>query len=261
MKISDDLLVAYVDGELSASETQKVEAYLAQNPSEAARVADWRDNDDALKQAFALGDDEEQAGRDGSNRQTSNDNDRWQQLTRYAVAACLLLAIGFGGGLSLSQLPFGAVKYQSQVAAWANEAHEIFAIDANRPGEFDQGNLDVATGWLKKRVGVDVVIPDLKANALQFVGARLVGQGGAPAALMTYETADAGRISIYVQAHKQKLGETGYWFIHGEDVTTCVWLNEQIAFSVTGDLSEDQLKDIALKVRDGLGLGYRARDV
>jgi len=258
MNISDDLLVAYVDGELPASKRAEVEAYLAKNPEQAKRVAQWQENDLALKQAFAL---DEVPDAQSELPIAHNDNRRWQQLTRYALAACLLLAIGFGGGLGLSQLPFGETKYQLQVAAWANEAHNVFAVDANRPGEFDQDSLDVATGWLQKRVGINVSIPNLESNQLQFVGARLVGQGGMPGALMTYETASAERVSVFVQGHSQKLAEVGYWFIPGEDKTTCVWLNQNIAFSVTGDMSDDDLKAIALKVRDSLGLGYQGRNV
>lgn len=260
MNISNDLLVAYVDGELSRKDRAQVEAYLLHNPDEAQRVLDWQQNDDALKNAFVLDEDVEHL--QANLALAKNDNQRWRQLTKYALAACLLLAIGFGGGLGLSQLPFGPdEKYQLRVAAWANEAHEIFAIDANRPGEFDQNNLGQATVWLKKRVGVNVSIPDLASSDLQFVGARLVGQGGAPAALLTYETASADRVSVFVQAHNQSLDELGYWFIYGEDNTTCVWLNEQLAFSVTGNMSDEKLKAIALKVRDSLELGYQGRDV
>jgi len=254
MSVSDDLLVAYIDGELAQRECEQVEEYLAQHPEEQHRIAQWRRNDDALRLAFEVDDEPELVA--------SNDNRRWQQLTRYALAACLLLAVGFGGGLGLSKLPFGGgEKYQLQVAAWANEAHEIFAIDARRAGEFGADDAIQATSWLKKRIGVEMTIPDLKADQLQFVGARLVGQGGAPAALMTYETSASERISVFVQAHDQKIDEVGYWFIHGQDKTTCVWLNEQIAFSVTGDLSDEKLKSIALKVRDSVGAGYRANNV
>lgn len=261
MSISDDLLVAYFDGELSAKKREEVEAYLLANPKEKQRLADWHQNDGALRQAFGLETASHGTKEIGETLKSDNDNLRWQQLTRYALAACLLLAIGFGGGLSLSQLPFGGVKYQQQVAAWANEAHNVFAIDANRPGEFDLGDANDATSWLKKRVGVNVAIPDLTGEQLRFVGARLVGQGGAPAALMTYETASAARVSVFVQAHSQDLKEVGYWFIHGADNTTCVWLNTEIAFSVTGNMSDDDLKLIALKVRDSLGIGYQGRKV
>lgn len=100
---------------------------------------------------------------------------------------------------------------------------------------------------------------------LSGLDARLVWQGGVPAALMTYETASAERISVFVQAHDKKLNELGYWFIHNQDITTCVWLNAQIAFSVTGDLSDEKLKAIALKVRDSLGAdvgaNYRGQNV
>lgn len=258
MSISDDLLVAYIDGELPAAKRKEVKAFLAANPDQAMRVAQWQENDLALKQAFSL---EEGDAAKIQPPIAHNDNQRLKQLTRYALAACLFLAIGFGGGFGLSRLQFGDEKYQLRVAAWANEAHEIFAVDANRPGEFDQDSADVATGWLKKRVGIDVSIPNLESNQLKFVGARLVGQGGRPAALMTYETASAERVSVFVQGHSEKLAEVGYWFFPTEDKTTCVWLNENIAFSVTGDMTDEQLKAIALNVRAGLKSNYRERSI
>ena len=258
MNISDDMLVAYVDGELSDDARKQVETYLAANPVAKKRVDEWQKNDSALRDAFDLGEDIHFVEPPGAH----NDNQRWQQLTKYALAACLLIAIGFGGGLSLSQLPFMPKdKFQLQIAAWANEAHDVFAIDENRPGEFGADSTEQATSWLRKRVGVNVAIPNLSANNLEFVGARLVGQGGAPAALMTYEGANATRVSVYVQAHTQKLDELGYWFFYEEDKTTCVWLNQKVAFSVTGDLPDDELKKIAVEMADGLGMSYSGRNV
>lgn len=263
MNITDDMLVAYLDGELSELDHKRVEKYLAENSDAAERVADWRSNDAFLKSAFSIEGEESSADLqvEFASDYSAPNSARWQQLTRYAIAACLFLAMGFGGGLTLSLLPFGnAEKYQLQVAGWAAEAHEIFATDQNRPGEFGVESSAQAESWLRQRVGVGVSVPDLSADQLKFVGIRLVGQGGEPAALMTFETANAQRVSVFVRSNEQPPEESGYWFFHGEDKTTCVWLNAKIAFSVTGELPDEQLKSIALKVVDSLGMGY-ARNV
>lgn len=259
MNISDEMLVAYVDGELSADDVRLVEEYISAHPSEVARIADWRANDDALRGAFELSESQEPAVELPF---VANDNSGWPALTKFALAACLFLAVGFGGGLISAQLPFWTnADYKFQVAAWAAEAHTIFATDENRPGEFDQKNAQVAKSWLKNRVGTDVVFPDLSDNGLKFVGARLVGQGGAPAALMTFENTQSERVSIFIQAHEKKLPEIGYWFVHGENATTCVWLNQSVAFSVTGNMADDDLKAIALVMANGLDEAYTGRDI
>jgi len=261
MNIDDDMLVAYVDGELSEFDKKRVEKFLDQNPEAAARVADWQSNDLALIDAFSLDGEHSNNEQHQGDDYSSPSSGRWQQLTKYAIAACLFLAVGFGGGLSFSLLPFGkSENYQLQVAGWAAEAHEIFATDENRPGEFDLASSVQAVKWLRQRVGVGVSVPDLSKDDLKFLGIRLVGQGGEPAALMTFETGDAQRVSVFVRSNDQPPKQSGYWFFHGEDKTTCVWLNATIAFSVTGELPDAQLKSIALKVVDSLGAGY-ARNV
>src|SRR5215813_10611504 len=52
--VTEDELHAYVDGELAADRRVAVEAWLASHPEDAARVAQWRAQADAIRARFGM---------------------------------------------------------------------------------------------------------------------------------------------------------------------------------------------------------------
>jgi len=52
--VTEEELHAYVDGELAADRRDAVEAWLASHPEDAARVAQWRAQADAIRARFAM---------------------------------------------------------------------------------------------------------------------------------------------------------------------------------------------------------------
>ena len=50
--VTEDELHAYVDGELPADRREAVEAWLANHPDDAARVAAWRAQADAIRARY-----------------------------------------------------------------------------------------------------------------------------------------------------------------------------------------------------------------
>src|SRR5262249_39957496 len=52
--VTEDELHAYVDGELAADRRGAVEAWLASHPEDAARVAEWRAQADAIRARYGM---------------------------------------------------------------------------------------------------------------------------------------------------------------------------------------------------------------
>src|SRR5436305_13971032 len=52
--VTEEELHAYVDGELAADRRDAVEAWLASHPEDAARVAQWRAQADAIRARFSM---------------------------------------------------------------------------------------------------------------------------------------------------------------------------------------------------------------
>ena len=96
--IGEDDLAAWIDGRLSPERQRLVDAYLEGQPDVHARLREQAEQARALASLFAPIADEpipatmRVAAIRGRQRQP-----RWQ----LAIAASLLLAVGFGGGLSL----------------------------------------------------------------------------------------------------------------------------------------------------------------
>ncbi|HYY38717.1 MAG TPA: anti-sigma factor, partial [Xanthobacteraceae bacterium] len=51
-RVTEEELHAYVDGELAADRQRTVEAWLASHPEDAARVAQWRAQAEAIRARF-----------------------------------------------------------------------------------------------------------------------------------------------------------------------------------------------------------------
>ena len=179
--IGEDDLAAWIDGRLSPERQRLVDAYLEGQPDVHARVREQAEQARALASLFAPVADEpipatmRVAAIRGRQRQP-----RWQ----LAIAASLLLALGFGGGWSSARW---SGEPRAGIAALANEASDnfrVYAADRIRPAEIGPDQRAMLIRWTSARLGERVTIPDLSTAGYRYGGGRLVATPHGPAALL-----------------------------------------------------------------------------
>lgn len=188
-------LHAYVDERLEPARRVEVEAWLAANPQEAARIEAWRG--DARRLRAALAGFGEQPSDPALDLAPLRRRLRQRRQWRLAQAAALLLAVSLGG-LGGWQAREATLFAGMLPMADAIEAHRLFAdaaaldIQASDPKRLQE--------WLGRHFNRVGQLPDLSGYGLQPVGARLLSNEAGPAALLVFQDRQGQRISLFLRS-------------------------------------------------------------
>ncbi|MHC6225943.1 anti-sigma factor family protein [Pseudomonas sp. X10] len=192
---SEEELHAYIDERLDSVRRAEVQAWLAANPQEAARVEAWRSDARRLRAALAgLG---ELPGNSQLDPTRIRQQLRHRRQRRFASAAVLLVALGLGG-LGGWQARDAALEAAVVPMADAVQAHRLFAdataldVQASAPAQ-----LQAWLGLHFKQVGQ---LPDLASYGFEPVGARLLSNEQGPAALLVFQDRNGQRISLFLRS-------------------------------------------------------------
>jgi len=246
--VTEDELHAYVDGELPADRSAAVAAWLAAHPEDAALVAAWRAQADAIRARYAGVAGEPLPDRlkvDTVLRLGRSAGRRWAAI---AVAASLGTFI-FGGatgwvahGVATSR-PGGF----DALTADALQAYKLYVVEVRHPVEVPGDQRAHMTQWLSKRLGTSINIPDLQSIGLKLVGGRLLpGPTGEAAAFYMYEGASGERFTIYCAKAASPESALRY---KGEDrVAAFYWVDDKVAYVVSGPADRERLEQITKTV-------------
>jgi anti-sigma factor RsiW len=239
-------LHAYVDGELPAERRAAVEAWLAANPQDAARVAAWRAQADLINARYAGVAQEPILPRLDVERLTRRER-RWPRLAAAAVVAAFVL--GSLAGWFGREILAGSTSGTRVFTTDAIDAHKLYVVEVRHPVEVAGSEQAHLVQWLSKRLGYDVRAPDLGAIGLKLVGGRLLpGASGAGAALLMYEGSSGERFTIYCA--RSQSPETALRYHAAGSVAAFYWVDDNKGFVVSGPADRDRLLKVAQSVYD-----------
>lgn len=237
--VGPEELSAYLDRELVEARRATVESHLADDREAAARIAEYRRRDEALRLAFAgLG-----AGQTGRPTprigQARAPGKRPLRLT--AAAALLAVILGTAGWWYTSM--FREDRTLTGLAREAVTAHLLYA------GEGEQGSLVVGdpeqlSARFSAFLGGKVKAPNLSTLGLQLVGLRELPAGKGPGALLIYRDADDREVSCYFRRLTDER-ETGFTQQAAAGVNVIYRLDEGLGYAVVGALPMRVLRQIA----------------
>lgn len=268
--IPEEELQAYVDGELDGRRRAAIEAYLATNTAEAARVAAYRAQNIGLHALFdparhsddsavppritdlARQLDTELRGNAKRPRRSNLLRDR----RAIAASLALLLTAGTAGWLALQQSgwnddPLVALTRQAvserplQLASSAPQA-------GAQPPAAAEGPRQVVT-WLAAQPGqAPTRLPDLEALGFELAAERVITtNSGQPAAQLLYQNDEGQRVTLYMRAGG-KAGKTSFTFTRDGEAAQFFWQDSHMAYSLIGKMAQDQLLEIAEAVSRSL---------
>ena len=243
--VGEDDLVAYVDGELPPERKALVEAWLADHPEAASRVAEDRRTAARLRAALvgvAEGPLPTRLRVDSIRRRKRH---KRMARARLAAAAVLLLAVGVGAGWTLHSVTTVVSSPEADIAA-ALAAHRIFVAEKAHPVEVAADAHDHLGVWLGNRLGRRVEIPDLRAVGLTLMGGRLLPGPSGPAGQLMYQTADGHRVTLFLQPGSG--AARSFFFAEYEGDDALAWRSPELSYVLTGPLSRDRLTEIAHEI-------------
>jgi len=246
--VEEDDLHARIDGQLPRERTEDVEAYLAGHPEEEARFSQYAQQRQALRTAFAA-----QASGPIPNRLrvahllAQQRRQGRRHLAQIAAAVCLIVLGGIGGwavrdltGPPSSSSP-GAVA--SVITADAIAAYRTFSVEVRHPVEVDAGQEAHLVQWLSKRLGRQLVVPDLAAAGYRLMGGRLLPAEDGPAAQFMYENGNGERLTLYLRTGVG--GETAFRYHEEGGIGAFYWSDEGFGYAIAAKADRNLLLRIA----------------
>jgi len=248
---NEDELQAYVDDALEPARRAAVEAYLAERPEEAERIAAYRTQNRLLQAAFAAPADQNIPDRlldaaAGRPRRTAH---WWRQI----AAAVVLVAVGGAGGW-LAHDAVVPPPVVMDMAARAASAHQVYVVEVKHPVEVGAEEETHLVGWLSKRIGHTIEAPDLSAFGYRLVGGRLLPAAGKAAAQFMYERPDGQRITCYMAINEDGR-ETAFRVHEHEGATALYWLEGSLGYVMVGEAGRDEMIRMARAVYDEFEAG------
>ena len=241
LPVTEDELHAYVDGELPADRCAAVEAWLGAHPDDAARVAAWRLQADAIRARYA--DVARQPVPQKLNlKRMSYASRSWKAAAAAAVIAAFFLG-GYAGWTARDTTGDAPNPFE-RLTAQALDAHRVYTVEVRHPVEVTAKDSEHLQQWLSKRVGYPLRAPKLEAEGLQLVGGRLLPtpDGGA-AAFFMYENASGERFTLYCA--RTKTPNTAMHYEAADKAGAIYWVDSNVAYVISGASERKQLWQVA----------------
>ena len=160
---------------------------------------------------------------------------------------CLIVLGGIGGWAAReftgppSSSSQGAVA--SVITADAIAAYRTFSVEVRHPVEVDAGQEAHLVQWLSKRLGRQLIVPDLAAAGFQLMGGRLLPAEDGPAAQFMYEDKTGERLTLYLRSGVG--GETAFRYHKEGSIGAFYWSDEGFGYAIAANADRDLLLRIA----------------
>ena len=248
-QIEEDDLQAWVDGRLTPEDAEAVETYFTAHPEVRERLSQYAEQCQELRAAFAGKPEPPIPARLRVARLMAEQR-RWrrQQFARIAAAIALLIAGGIGGWGARDFLPAltssALAVLASSVFDDAIAAHRTFSVETRHPVEVGANEEAHLVQWLSKRLGHQLIVPDLNALGFRLMGGRLLPADSGPAALFMYEDGKGTRLSCYYLVVDVG-GETEFKFREHNGVSAFYWIDDGLAYAIAANAPRDLLLKVA----------------
>jgi anti-sigma factor RsiW len=244
--VTDGELHVYVDGELPADRREAVEAWLSSHPEDAARVAAWRAQAEAIRARYGATIHEPVPDRLTLNR-IMRTRRSWGTVA--AAAAVVAFVIGGVAGWMARGASAAAPSAIALFTADAIEAHKLYIGEVRHPIEV-KAEEDHLLPWLSRRVGTTLRAPDLGMFGLKLLGGRLLPGVSGPAALFMYEGANGERFTIYCS--RLDGTRTAFRYDDNDGFGAVHWIEGSYGWVISGPKDKDKLKAVASAAYDQL---------
>jgi anti-sigma factor RsiW len=172
----------------------------------------------------------------------------WRAPAIAAVWAILGLCAGIFAGWQLHAAR-AVVASQAEVPGFVKRAaiaHATYSPEVRHPVEVGADQEQHLVAWLSKRLGAQVRAPKLEAVGYSLVGGRLLPGDNGPVADFMYQTAQGGRITLYVRTEAAENRETAFRFAAEGNVKVFYWIDRKLGYALSSaDLSREDLLTIA----------------
>jgi anti-sigma factor RsiW len=237
--VTQDELHAFVDGEIPADRRGAIEAWLAAHPEDAARVAAWQAQAEAVRARYGAVASEPVPARFDLDK-LARGTRSWRGIA--AAVAGVAFLVGITAGWMAHGVSAKAPSAFEILTSDALSAHRLYIAEVRHPIEVRAAEQHLMP-WLSRRVGTALRAPDLETYSLKLLGGRLLPGPVGPAALFMYESPTGERYTLYCS--KSTAPRTALRYHPAESVAAVQWIESDIGYVVSGPADRDRLLEIA----------------
>lgn len=260
--VTDDMLSAFVDGELSTGDLQRVQTWLADHLQDRARVDAWHADREALGALFKPALDESTPPALLATVRHQRTRPRWAMAA--AVAGLLMAgALAGGGGVwqwqqqrhaeqlaqQRSQLAAGTAQGWVQRAAFA---HSVYVAEPRHAVEV-KAQEEHLSRWLTRRINIPVKLFDLQAHGFELVGGRLLPDGPGKSAQLMYQDTQGRRVTVYLRKPEEGAAAAFRYEQQGK-VGMFYWVEEGAGYALVGEWPKETLLALAQTIYGQMGV-------
>jgi anti-sigma factor RsiW len=257
-ELSDELLVAYVDGQLERKQLRAVERVLDQDDVIAQRVHALKNAHSRLEAAFeAILAGEEAIVAPPPTPQGPGVFLTWASAAKIGLAgaglvvAFSLAVAGYGWPLVLPN--FAGNRSEPAEVEWTGSVPSVWQDDVVRAQALlgresltvspeGQANQDLIGFQLAQAVGPELKLPDLTAQGFRFMRGQLLRAGDEPVAQLLYLGASGAPLALYA---KQGEGAAERDFRSYGVIGSVSWSEDGIVYLLAGELNGPRLTQLA----------------
>jgi anti-sigma factor RsiW len=245
--VTEDELHAYIDGELPADRKEAVVAWLAAHPEQAALVAAWQAQGDAIRARYGAVVSEPLPDRlrlEQIIKRSRAASRPWLAMATAAAIGAFMIggAAGWMARGASAAAPVAIPTVFDRFTAEALDAYKLYVVEVRHPVEVTANERPHMTQWLSKRVGYEQRIPDLQSIGLKLIGGRLLPGPTGAAAFYMYEGPSGERFTIYCA--KVTAPETALRFKSDERFAAFYWAADNAAYVVSGPADRERLEKV-----------------
>jgi anti-sigma factor RsiW len=199
-RFSDTTLNAWLDGELPPDQRAEVDAWLKDNPEDAARVRLWAADGEAMRARLdaVLAEPVPPRLTHLVQNAAPMQHGTWPPAgwQRWAAALALFVLGGATGAALVWRLQpaAGSASADATPTAWVHRAavaHSVYVPEVRHAVEV-KAQEEHLSRWLTKRLDVPVKLFDLRAQGFELVGGRLLPDADGPSAQLMYQAIATG---------------------------------------------------------------------
>ena len=244
--ICEDDLHAWADGRLDAARRAEVDAWLAEDPARAARLAGWRDDARLLHAAYDPVADQAIPARLRAVVENRRRGGAWRAAAVLGWLTLGALVGSVGGYQAGRETPVAAGL--PELARQAALAHAVYSPEVRHPVEVGADQEQHLVAWLSKRLGAPVRVPNLAANGFALLGGRLLPASEGPGAQFMYEDDGGRRLTLYLSARAADSPTSAFRYAQADGIGVFYWVDERFAYALSGQVGRATLLPIATDV-------------
>lgn len=257
--IAEEELMAYMDGVLDAERAARIDRQAQYDYELATTLAALRAQQQALRASLDPVLDEPIPARLLRIKPSSRFS--WSRMA--AAIAYIALGVILGSQFGRDGLPSKELGLPTRDAAQdlprfvhqAVVAYGVFAPEVRHPVELGSTDTRALNTWLSRRLQREMQAPDLTQLGFSLMGGRLLpGETNKPAAQFMYEDRQGQRITMYLRGMAEPTAETAFRFVQRGAVNTFYWVEGDWGYALSGELSRNQLLQIAQTIHGYLSV-------